>query len=115
MKRARLRRRAKLRARTPLQRNSALQRTPGMTATDAQRAAAAGRSCIVSGADGRIDPARLRSGSTRAEAHVFPACSLVGMSASRRGQASDAERNSEVLASVVTVSTCGDVLSTIPL
>ena len=77
MKRTPLRRRAKLRARKPLQRSSSPQRTPSMVATDTQRAAVAGRSCIVCGADRRIDPAHLipRSmGGCGDPLCVIPAC-----------------------------------------
>ena len=61
MKRTSLRRRAKLRVHTRLRRTKPLQRTPSLVATDAQRAAVAGRSCIVCGAESRVDPAHLIS------------------------------------------------------
>jgi len=59
MKRTPLRRRAPLRAKTKLRRSKPLERTASMAATDAQRAAVAGRTCIVCGADRRIDSAHL--------------------------------------------------------
>ena len=77
MNRAPLRRRAKLRARTQLQRRASLQRTAAMAASDFQRAAVAGCSCIVCGADRRIDPAHLISrsrGGCGDPLCVVPAC-----------------------------------------
>jgi hypothetical protein len=59
MKRTPLRRRSPLRARTQLQRSRPLQRTSSMAASESQRAAVGGRTCIVCGADKRIDPAHL--------------------------------------------------------
>ena len=59
MKRTPLRRRAPLRGKTKLRRSKPLEPTASMAATDAQRAAVAGRTCIVCGADRRIDPAHL--------------------------------------------------------
>ena len=59
MKRTPLRRRAPLRARTPLVRKMPLKRTTSMAANDAQRAAVAGRSCIVCGAEDRVDAAHV--------------------------------------------------------
>ena len=59
MKRTRMRRRARLRAKAQLQRSKPLQRTASMAASERQRAAVAERTCIVSGADKRIDPAHL--------------------------------------------------------
>jgi hypothetical protein len=59
MKRTPLRRRAQLRARKPLRRTTSLQRTDSMAASEAQRAAVAGRSCIVCGAEHRVDAAHL--------------------------------------------------------
>jgi hypothetical protein len=59
MKRTPMRRRAPLRANTKLRRSSPLERAASMSATERQRAAVAGRTCIVCGADRRIDPAHL--------------------------------------------------------
>jgi hypothetical protein len=59
MKRTPLRRRAPPRAKTKLRRSKPLERTASMAATDAQRAAVAGRTCIVCGAERRIDPAHV--------------------------------------------------------
>ena len=59
MKRTPLRRRARLRAKTELLRTTPLERTASMGTTDAQRAAVAGRTCVVCGANQRIDPAHL--------------------------------------------------------
>ena len=59
MKRTPMRRRAPLRANTKLRRSSPLERAASMAATERQRAAVAGRTCIVCGADRRIDPSHL--------------------------------------------------------
>ena len=59
MKRTPMRRRARLRAKKQLRRSKPLERTASMAASERQRAAVAGRSCIVCGADKRIDPAHL--------------------------------------------------------
>jgi hypothetical protein len=83
MKRTPLRRRAPLRGKTKLRRSRPLERTASMAATDAQSAAVAGRTCIVCGADRRIDPAHLLSGRRPVGMCVLPACSLVGVSAEK--------------------------------
>jgi hypothetical protein len=59
MKRTPMRRRKPLRAKKQLRRSKPIQRTASMAASERQRAAVAGRTCIVCGADERIDPAHL--------------------------------------------------------